>query len=77
MASPLEDSIAALGPFFEYAHLPPALQTISYPFGELARLIAAGPQNEQTLRALHKLLESKDCAVRAQLKPRAVAPSPA
>jgi hypothetical protein len=54
--------------YFEYAHLPPRLQEISRPFCELAQRMAtelvAGPEVSAGLR---KLLEAKDCAVRAAL----------
>jgi hypothetical protein len=54
--------------FFAYEHLPPHLQEISKPFGELANLIATTlPSNPETTVALRKLLEAKDCAVRARL----------
>lgn len=53
--------------FFEFAHLPPALQAISKPFGELAQFIATLPSNPERTTALRKLLGAKDCAVRAQL----------
>lgn len=54
--------------FFAYAHLPPHLQAVSKPFGELAALlIATLPSNAERTVALRKLLESKDCAVRALL----------
>ena len=54
--------------FFEYEHLPPHLQTISRPFGELARqLDAILPLNPEKTHCLRKLLEAKDCAVRAKL----------
>lgn len=52
--------------YFKYEHLPPHLQTISKPFSELAhkldKTVINGP--EKTV-AFRKLLESKDCAVRA------------
>jgi hypothetical protein len=55
--------------FFQYAHLPERLQAVSKPFCELATWLCdnlpAGP--ERTV-ALRKLLEAKDCAVRAQLE---------
>lgn len=55
--------------FFEYAHLPEHLQAVSKPFGELAKHIDATlPSNAETTVALRKLLESKDCAVRALLE---------
>lgn len=52
--------------FFEYEHLKPELQEISKPFGILARQIVDKlPQNPERTVALRKLLEAKDCAVRA------------
>lgn len=54
--------------FFSYEHLPEHLQAVSKPFGELAnRIIDTLPQNAERTVALRKLLESKDCAVRALL----------
>lgn len=52
--------------FFRYDHLPPALREISRPFGELAQaLVLTLPRNPERDGALRKLLEAKDCAVRA------------
>lgn len=54
--------------FFAYTHLPPHLQAVSKPFGELAaNIIAAVPRNPERTVALRKLLEAKDAAVRALL----------
>ena len=54
--------------FFDYAHLKPELQEISAPFGELAAiLVDTLPENPERTVALRKLLEAKDCAVRAKL----------
>jgi ferritin-like protein len=54
--------------FFAYEHLPPQLQEHSKPFAELAHLIVATlPSNPERTVALRKLLEAKDCAVRARL----------
>lgn len=54
--------------FFAYAHLPEHLQTISKPFGDLAQSIMDTlPKNPERTVALRKLLEAKDCAVRAKL----------
>lgn len=54
--------------FFRYDHLPENLQLVSRPFGELANHIVANlPSNPERTVALRKLLESKDCAVRAAL----------
>lgn len=66
--------------FFEYAHLPAHLQMISKPFHDLAHALVKGdnvpesgtvtlgeplPANPERTVALRKLLEAKDCAVRA------------
>lgn len=66
--------------FFEYAHLPPNLQAVSKPFHDLAWALVMGdnvpesgtvtlglllPANPERTVALRKLLEAKDCAVRA------------
>lgn len=54
--------------FFKYDHLPDHLKVISKPFGDLANEMAdLLPENSETLFALRKLLEAKDCAVRANL----------
>ena len=54
--------------FFAYKHLPPHLQVASAPFGELAEMLDATlPDNPEKTVALRKLLEAKDCAVRAVL----------
>jgi hypothetical protein len=54
--------------FFEYGHLPPHLQMISAQFHSLAHWIEQElPRNPERTVALRKLLESKDCAVRANL----------
>lgn len=54
--------------FFAYEHLPPHLQEISAPFAELAqKIVTLLPDNAERSTALRKLLESKDCAVRARL----------
>ena len=54
--------------FFKYDHLPQELQEVSKPFCELATKIANNlPQNPENTTAIRKLLEAKDCAVRAKL----------
>lgn len=54
--------------FFSFKHLPPRLQTVSAKFAELAVDIDKTlPDNEEKHMALRKLLEAKDCAVRAML----------
>jgi ferritin-like protein len=59
---------SALMQFFAYAHLPQHLQDVSRPFCELAAQINGMlPDNPEKTVALRKLLEAKDCAVRAIL----------
>lgn len=54
--------------FFEYQHLPERLQNASKPFCELAYLVVKEyPMNPERTVCLRKLLEAKDCAVRALL----------
>ena len=54
--------------FFAYAHLPAHLQSVSKPIGDLADQMAStildGPQKDM---GMFKLLEAKDCFVRAAL----------
>jgi hypothetical protein len=55
---------------FSYTHLPPHLAEVSRPFCEIAHDPARRSEAErwrasETLVALRKLLEGKDCAVRA------------
>ena len=54
--------------FFKYQHLPDHLQEISKPFCEMAnQIVDTLPRNPERTVALRKLLESKDCAVRAKI----------
>lgn len=54
--------------FFKYDHLKPEQQAVSKPFCELARAVVAGlPRNPERTVAIRKLLEAKDCAVRASI----------
>lgn len=54
--------------FFEYKHLPEHLQAVSRPFGDLAYWIVSNlPDNPERTTSLRKLLEAKDCSVRANL----------
>ncbi len=54
--------------FFAYEHLPEHLQAVSKPFGELAKTLEETlPANPEKTTAFRKLLEAKDCAVRAVL----------
>ena len=64
MADPSEPMLQ----FFKYEHLKPELQGYSKPFSDLAReLCETLPRNPERTVALRKLLEAKDCAVRAKL----------
>jgi hypothetical protein len=52
--------------FFSYSHLHPELQRISASFQQQAGIIIdLAPRNPERTTALRKLLEAKDCAVRA------------
>lgn len=54
--------------FFAYDHLPEHLANVSAPFSRLAETLVTGlPRNPERTVALRKLLEAKDCAVRAAL----------
>lgn len=55
--------------YFEYKHLPEHLQDVSALFGELAfKLDKDLPNSAEKSAGLRKLLEAKDCAVRAALE---------
>ena len=55
--------------YFTYRHLPKHLQLVSAPVGELAdRMAAELPDTEEKALGLRKLLEAKDCFVRAALE---------
>jgi hypothetical protein len=53
--------------YFTYKHLPETLQEISKPFCELAQQMAEMPPSAEISAGLRKLLEAKDCFVRAAL----------
>ena len=54
--------------YFEYAHLPIPLQEVSKPIGDLARYMDEKlPDCAEKSAGLRKLLEAKDCLVRARL----------
>jgi hypothetical protein len=65
---PRPDMTEPMLQFFAYDHLPEQLRTVSRPFGYLAvQLVGTLPRNPERTVALRKLLEAKDCAVRAVL----------
>jgi hypothetical protein len=54
--------------YFKFDHLPPHLQAVSRPIGELAlQLEAQLPDGPEKSAGMRKLLEAKDCFVRAAL----------
>lgn len=56
----------SLAKYFDYAHLPDDLQAVSKPCHDLAeQMIDALPDGTELTAGLRKLLEAKDCFVRA------------
>ena len=54
--------------YFDYKHLPPHLQLVSIPIHDLAHLMELElPDGAEKSAGLRKLLEAKDCFVRAKL----------
>jgi hypothetical protein len=69
--------------FFTYEHLPNHLREYSEPFSDLANQLLNGlnlddiPINPEVTAGLRKLLEAKDCFVRARLwKPHPLEETP-
>lgn len=64
-----EKDIWELLSYFKYDHLPEMQAAVSKPFCDLARGMAeVVPDCLDKVEMLRKLLEAKDCAVRASLK---------
>lgn len=63
----MHPSTEAILRFFEYEHLPPHLKEVSAPFCNLAHDLAADLDGPELTAGLRKLLEAKDCMVRAAL----------
>jgi hypothetical protein len=54
--------------FFKYDHLPDDLKIVAHRFQDLAMWVDENlPRNPERSFALRKLLEGKDCAIRALL----------
>lgn len=54
---------------FSYSHLPQHLQAVSKPVGDLAEALDAElPDCAEKRAGLRKLLEAKDCFVRAKIE---------
>ena len=67
----MQRATAAILEHFTFDHLPAELQRVSAPFSQLAHAVATGgTSGPETTTCLRKLLEAKDCAVRAALKER-------
>lgn len=64
----VHQEIKSIMKYFEFDHLPPHLQEVSKPMHALAHQMAKNlPENEELMVGLRKLLEAKDCFVRAKL----------
>ena len=62
----------AVAQHFEWGHLPADLAEVSQACGDLAAaMLAALPDGPELTVGLRKLLEAKDCFVRAALEARA------
>lgn len=58
----------ALIEYFEYKHLPEHLQAVSKAFGDVAQYANQKlPDGPEKVTGLRKLLEAKDCMVRAAI----------
>lgn len=63
----LHPATEAILKFFDYEHLPAHLQVVSQPFHDLAWDMAGRFDGAELTTGLRKLLEAKDCMVRAAL----------
>jgi hypothetical protein len=63
----MHPSTEAILRYFEFSHLPEHLQEVSRPFHALARQMATQLEGPELTAGLRKLLEAKDCFVRAAL----------
>jgi hypothetical protein len=55
--------------YFSYSHLPIHLQIVSKPVGDLANILEQTlPDGPEKSAGMRKLLEAKDCFVRAMLE---------
>lgn len=63
----MHPSTEAILRYFEYSHLPHHLAEISEPFHDLAHDMANSLDGPELTAGLRKLLEAKDCCVRAAM----------
>ena len=61
----MHPSTEAILKYFEFSHLPPHLQEVSGKFHVLAYDMASRLEGPELTAGLRKLLEAKDCFVRA------------
>lgn len=66
----MHPSTEALLEFFKFEHLPEHLQEVSKPICEMAHEVAKTLDGPELTAGLRKLLEAKDCLVRAKLQGR-------
>lgn len=64
---PLHPAVAERLRFFDCDHLPPTLKKIAQPMRDLAWWMAGELEGIQLTSGLDRLLEAKDCFVRAAL----------
>jgi len=65
----MHPSTAEILRYFEFSHLPPDLQQVIALFHALAHEMAGKLEGPELTAGLRKLLEAKDCVVRAALTP--------
>lgn len=64
-------STVGIARYFDFEHLPPHLQEIGRPVHDLAeQIIVALPDGPELTAGLRKLVEAKDCFVRAAVDAR-------
>jgi hypothetical protein len=66
----MHESTRDLLEYFDYRHLDADLAAYSFPFSELAHRIANELEGPEVTVGIRKLLEAKDCIVRAALTQR-------
>lgn len=64
---PIHPAVEELLKHFNYQHLPEQLQAYSKPLHEIAHTMAASLEGAEVTVGLRKLLEAKDCFVRAAI----------
>ena len=68
---PAHAAMAHFLPLFAFGHLPESLRAVSEPFHNLAVKVIDSLDGPEATVCLRKLLEAKDCAVRAAIQARA------